>query len=276
MGDSDDMRAADHPACRVCGKSASGLWSGPLLDLTVRYMRCSHCEYVQTESPYWLDRAYSNSINDSDTGIMARNLGNCRIVLATLFATRSLRQGVVDFAGGYGILTRLLRDIGVAALWSDPYCANLVARGFEYTGGRAGTVTAFEAFEHFVDPAAELDKMLTAAPNVLFSTQIIPNPVPLPKDWWYYGQDHGQHIGFFTVNTLRLLAESRGRHLLSDGSFYHLITERRLSPSIWRSWLRIQALTPALARRMLKSKTWDDHLRVAGQTAKPGIGDRFG
>jgi Methyltransferase domain len=259
----DGMQPTQHLACRICGQLTDELWKGPLLDLTVSYMRCPHCEYVQTEYPHWLDRAYANSINDSDTGIMARNLVNVRVVLATLFAMGDLHQRVVDVAGGYGILTRLLRDNGVAALWSDRYSRNLMARGFEHSGEPADVVTAFEAFEHFVAPAAELDKMLAIAPNVLFSTQVIPKQIPLPGHWWYYGQDHGQHIGFYTVNTLRVLAASRGKHLLSDGHSYHLMTEEKLSGPIWRCWLRLQSLAPRLARRTLKSKTWEDHLRVA-------------
>ncbi len=40
---------------------------------------------MQTEDPYWHERAYSEAINDSDTGIMTRNLANSKIVLAKLF-----------------------------------------------------------------------------------------------------------------------------------------------------------------------------------------------
>jgi hypothetical protein len=139
-------------ACRVCGSPCSDLWNAPLLDLSVRYMHCARCGYVQTEQPYWLDRAYGDSINSSDTGIMARNLRNSHVVLATLLALGNWHQRVVDFAGGYGILTRLLRDYGVEALWSDRFSENLLARGFEHSGESAGLVTAFEAFEHFVNP----------------------------------------------------------------------------------------------------------------------------
>ena len=217
-----------------------------MLDLSVRYMQCAHCGYLQTEQPYWLDRAYENSINESDTGIMARNLTNVHIVLATLFAMKDLHQRVVDIAGGYGILTRLLRDYGVEALWSDRFSQNLLARGFEHNGESAGLVTAFEAFEHFVDPGKELDKMLAVAPNVLFSTAIIPDPVPRPDQWWYYGREHGQHIGFYRVKTLRVLADSRGRHLISDGSLYHLMTEKKLNPRIWRLYLGLRGLRESL------------------------------
>ena len=104
--------------------------------------------------------AYSEAINDSDPGIMARNLANRNIVLATLFTLGQLDERVIDCAGGYGILVRLLRDLGIDAFWSDLYCKNLVARGFEYaTGVGCGLVTAFESFEHYVNPSAELDRL---------------------------------------------------------------------------------------------------------------------
>jgi hypothetical protein len=254
--------SSEQSACRVCGAESLYLWNGRLLDLSIRYMQCPKCGYVQTEQPYWLDRAYARSMNDSDTGIMARNLTNLHVVFATLFALRELRGRVVDYAGGYGILTRLLRDYGIEALWSDGFSSNLLARGFEHNGEPAALVTAFEAFEHFVDPGIELDKMLATAPNVLLSTSIIPDPVPRPDEWWYYGSEHGQHIGFFKVSTLRKLAESRGRHLISDGLTYHLITKTKFDQRIWYFFMKAKRLLRIVARKRLKSKTWEDHLRM--------------
>jgi hypothetical protein len=239
-----------------------------VLDLKVRYMQCAHCGYLQTEEPHWLDRAYASSINDSDTGIMARNFANARLVLSTLFAMGRYRERVVDMAGGYGILTRLLRDQGVDASWSDPFTTNLLARGFEYTGGSAALVTSFEAFEHFVHPAEELDKMLAIAPNVLLSTEILPDPPPRPGQWWYYGTEHGQHIGFYQVRTLRLLAVSRGKHFITDGRSYHLMTEEKLTPRRWQLFRRSGLLVRLLARRRLQSKTWEDHLCAAKKVTR--------
>ncbi len=139
--------------CRVCGAVTYYLWCGQLLDLkSVSYFECSHCGYVQTEYPYWLVQAYSEPINKSDTGIIARNHANRNIVLATLLSLGHLDRKVINCAGGYGILVRLLRDLGIEALWSDRYCQNLVARGFVYTTGDGCLATAFEASEHFVNP----------------------------------------------------------------------------------------------------------------------------
>lgn len=246
--------------CRVCAQSSAYLWPGNLLDLNISYYKCPSCHYVQTEQPYWLDRAYGRAINESDTGILARNYANSRIVLATLMSLGKTKGLVVDCAGGYGILVRLLRDMGVSALWSDRYCQNLVARGFEYAGGAADLVTSFEAFEHFVEPSAELDGLLAIAPSVLISTQIIPEPTPQQSEWWYYGRDHGQHIGFFSVKTLEYLAKEKGKTLLTDGRCYHLFTDPELASHYWKLFFRFSRFSPFLAKRRLQSKTWSDYL----------------
>lgn len=249
--------------CRVCSGQANYLMVGQLIQLDVTYFECVDCSYVQTEEPSWLERAYSDAINVSDTGIMIRNEVNTKIVLATLFLLNSLHGKVVDCAGGYGILVRKLRDIGVEAYWSDRYCENLLAKGFEYTSGNAELVTSFESFEHFVNPAQELDKMLEIAPNVLFSTELIANPAPAQSDWWYYGKEHGQHIGFFRVQTLQALATSRGKHLLTDGHSYHLISDKKISLASWRAARFFARKFPGVFGRRLVSKTFSDYEKIA-------------
>jgi hypothetical protein len=236
-----------------------------VLDLEVKYFECPTCGYVQTEAPYWLDRAYAEAINDSDTGIMMRNQANARIALATLLLLGKLDGKLIDCAGGYGILVRLLRDYGVNALWSDRYSKNLIARGFEHTTETADLVTAFEAFEHFEKPVEELDKLLGIAPNVLISTEIIADPAPKPADWWYYGKEHGQHIGFFRIRTLERLAQERGKHLLSNGVSYHLMTDHPINKTLWKLLIRANKLLPILLRRRLTPRTWSDHTLMAGR-----------
>ena len=116
--------------CRVCNATnIEKIFSASILGRSVDYFECKVCDYVQTEAPTWLDEAYSSAINNCDTGIMVRNQANVGLVLATLAALSQINGRVVDCAGGYGILVRLLRDRGVEALWSDPYCKNLLAIG---------------------------------------------------------------------------------------------------------------------------------------------------
>ena len=230
----------------------------------VGYFECPVCAYVQTEEPHWLDQAYASAINDSDTGIMVRNQINARIVLATLLLISKLNGNLVDCAGGYGILVRLLRDFGINALWSDRYCQNLLAKGFEYTTEKADLVTAFEAFEHFVYPADELDRLLKIAPNILFSTELIADPTPKQDDWWYYGKEHGQHIGFFRIKTLNHMAKERGKFLTSNGTSYHLMTDKPIQHALWKLMIKRNIFLPMILKTRLKSKVWSDHELMAG------------
>jgi hypothetical protein len=255
--------------CRVCNSFASKRFTSEILDLTIQYFECTNCGYLQTESPFWLEQAYNNAINDSDTGILWRNRINSHIVIMTILSLGITKDLVVDFAGGYGLLVRELRDYGVNALWRDEYCTNLVAKGFEHMDESAALVTAFEVFEHFVNPMESLELMLSFAPSVLLSTEILPTPAPLPDKWWYYGQEHGQHIGFFRIQTLINMTDRLGYRLLTDGKKYHLITRHSLPGKIWNLLIKSRLLAPFLIRLFLESRTIRDHeLIVSSITCK--------
>jgi hypothetical protein len=253
--------------CRVCSNNIkNSIFSGLIFDNEVKYFECDICGYVQTEKPYWLDQAYSSAINNCDTGIMARNQSNVGLVLSTLSLLGEKTGTVVDCAGGYGILVRLLRDRGIEALWSDPYCQNLLAVGFERSSQKGDLVTAFEAFEHFVDPLLETKKLFFVSPNLLISTNLISTPTPKLGDWWYYGLDHGQHIGFFRSQTLQFIAKKFNKYLVTDGVSRHLFSEKPISEFQWKMHIRLARRFPALYGRNLRSKTWSDFEKMSGNT----------
>ena len=189
------------------------MFAQAILGRNVDYFDCPACGYVQTETPSWLAAAYATVIDELDTGIMLRNLRNAADVVLTLAAFGRLDRPVLDYAGGYGTLVRLLRDAGIEAHWTDKYCQNIFARGFERSGVHYELVTAFEVFEHLEHPLDELRAMLDIAPTVLLSTDLITTTETPPPDWWYYGPEHGQHIGFFRMLTLDYLAHRLRLHL---------------------------------------------------------------
>ena len=163
--------------CRLCKtlipvKSFKGL----ILNKSINYFDCKVCGYLQTENPTWLPKAYATNMNDSDTGVMFRNLSNVSLVTATLCLMRRRKSLIVDYAGGHGFLVRLLRDVGLDAWHHDPYSVNLVAKGFDYNIKKPKTnaislVLAFEVFEHFKYPVNEIKKIISISPNILFTTQ---------------------------------------------------------------------------------------------------------
>ena len=200
------------PICRVCKSTVSKIFSSNVLQkYSVEYFQCSRCEYIQTENPYWLEEAYNSPINVTDTGMIMRNLWFRNVAATTIFFLFDYKGKFLDYGGGYGVFVRLMRDVGFDFYWQDKHTENLFAKGFEFPVSEKLTIellTCFEAFEHFVEPVTELENLLSISQNILLSTEFIPEPAPPPGEWWYYGVDHGQHIGFFRKKTLSILPKN--------------------------------------------------------------------
>jgi hypothetical protein len=157
----------------------------------------------------------------------------------------------VDFGAGHGILVRLMRDRGFNFFWSDLHANNDYARGFECPEGATfDFLTAFEVLEHLVDPVSELSRLMSLSDNVFVSTSLVPQPVPKLPEWWYFVPSSGQHISFYTVESLKLLATRFGRNLLSVGP-YHLFSTNSKSSLLYRmaTNLKIARVVNVLRRR---------------------------
>lgn len=237
----------------------------------VSYYRCTCCGFVQTEAPHWLDEAYSEAINFSDIGLLGRNVRLSRIVKVLICAFFNPDNSFLDFGGGYGMLVRLMRDQGFDFFRYDKYCQNLFANGFDLsdiTDGEFELVTAFEFFEHIHDPVTEVERLLNLSPNIFFTTELLPGSSPQPGSWWYYGTEHGQHISFYTLESLQALAERFSLNLYTARGCFHLLTSKDISPRRYR-WLfkkKITAIIDAFCKR--KSLRYDDYRKLTGISIK--------
>lgn len=237
--------------CRCCGSNDTlQIGIANLLEQKVTYFECQTCKYVQTEEPYWLDIAYANIINLVDTGICRRNLQNVKNVQAVIKLLKLKSPKVLDYAGGYGLLTRLLRDNGIDAYWLDEFCPNLVARGFEGVLQNLDITLMFEVFEHLAHPKNELASIFTNSQNVLISTLLIPDPAPNFCDWPYYGLQHGQHVGFYRKETLQFIADKYKKHYISFDDNLHLFTNSEPNNLTWRLRKKfLFALSPIINKK---------------------------
>ena len=239
----------------------------------VGYFYCNSCGLLQTEKPYWLEEAYREAIADADTGLIARNQGIARKLSALLYCCLDRQAHYVDSAGGYGILTRLMRDIGFDFYWHDEYCGNLFARGFDADrlSGAVSAVTAFEVLEHVQDPLDFINSCLqnNTTSTIIFSTELFSGDPPAPSDWWYYTPDTGQHISFYQRRTLEVMADRLSLRLYSHRNM-HILTDRRINPVLFRlmishfSWFGY-----AWARLRMSSRTFPDHLHMCNQGNPP-------
>ena len=257
--------------CKICQSATTTLFRARVLGKhDVGFHRCTACGFMQTDTPYWLDEAYASAINEVDLGPVNRAVHGVAAVEGVILTAFDREGRFVDFGGGYGLLVRMMRDRGFDFRWHDPHCQNLFARHFvARPGERHEMVTAFEVFEHLADPLAGVEEMLGFADAILFSTLIAPKRDEAVRDWWYLGLDHGQHIAFYTIKALEVVARRHGLHLSSDGAEVHMLSRRRYYDRALRFFVRDSAAAQltrwALRRRMRRASLLvDDFREVSG------------
>ena len=255
--------------CPICHDDMRMCFSALVLKkYTVRYYSCNQCGLIKTEEPFWLNEAYSDAISILDTGVIARNRSIAKKLAVLLFYLFGKNGSYLDSAGGYGILTRIMRDIGFDFFWNDKYCLNIFAKGFEFKDCDKdyNAVTAIEVLEHVVDPIEFIrtNMELARTDTFIFSTLLYKNLIPEPNKWWYYAHETGQHITFYTNRTLNAIGERLALNLYSN-NFMHIFTKRNINENIFKMIMSpmSEALVFALYA-LMNSKTMSDHEQLKG------------
>ena len=224
------MKSERH--CPICKSTMHFAFQNTLLlKYTVDYFSCNDCGLLQTENPYWLEEAYNEVVSKFDTGIVSRNINNKQVLIPLLSYLFKGKGQYIDLGGGTGLLTRLLRDVGLDCYLSDKYNNNVFAKPFQLNIGiKANALFAFEVLEHIEDP---LDFINSNFQNyncntLILSTVTFNGKVP-EKNWWYYGFEHGQHITFYQPKTISRLAKELKCKYYRIGENHYLISALALS-----------------------------------------------
>jgi hypothetical protein len=253
--------------CPVCSGAMKPTFQSRVLGkYEAHYEACGQCGFLRAIDPHWLSEAYTSAIAAADTGLVVRNMSLAFKMAGVLYWVLQERgQGrYLDAAGGYGMLTRLMRDLGFDFYWSDKYCDNLLAKGFEYEQIQAPctAVTAMEVMEHLTDPVAFVEDTLRSAQSqtLIFSTELYSGKPPPPGTWWYYAFETGQHIGFFQRRTLETLGEKLGLRF-SSANGVHILSKAPINEQAlqWATNRWTARVAPWWIRRQLGSKTMTDH-----------------
>lgn len=260
---------ADIISCRLCSADALFSFRREVLGRhPVAYYLCPACGLLQSESPYWLDEAYGEALAAADTGVMQRNLW---LMKATAVLLRVLgmqgRRGL-DYGGGHGVLTRLLRDHGFDFQCWDAHAKNLFARGFDGDPGASyDVVTAFEVIEHLAEPRAFFEGALgRMKPELLLvSSELLCEPVD--PDWHYFYFATGQHIAFYQHKTLLHIARSHGYSCISCGSLHLFMRVPRRMAAIRLALRFAPRIYPLLG---FSSLTAEDHRRLMRERGLQG------
>jgi len=255
--------------CRICNSSTRLAFTHTVLaKYDGSFYFCDNCGLLQAENPYWLDEAYASAAGAADTGLMWRNNYLARLTSVILFCLFDRHGRFLDAAGGYGIFTRLMRDVGFDYYWMDKYCPNLIARGFaadSAPGGPYTAVTAFEVMEHVPDPVAFVTELLdsTGTDTFIFTTELFAGDPPAPEAWPYYAFTTGQHISFYQRSTLEHIGKRLGMRFYSSG-LLHVLTRAEFNPLAFRLLTApgVATLLSGLPRLALKSRMLTDQVAL--------------
>lgn len=256
-------------SCKICkSKFIKHELDLKIFNKFVKLYSCNNCNYCFTEKPYWLEKSYSSVINSTDIGLLARNIFNSKLVSLIIKHLNLKNQIIIDIAGGYGVLVRLLRDKGINAYWIDKYCENLFASSFEHKfGQKYALATGFEFLEHLEDPMDHLsDIYKNFTENFIFSTLIM--PFPTPKNWWYYGEEHGQHISFYRVETLKFIANKFNKKLSSNKTNYHMIGDKKINYYTFKFLIKFSDLYDFCFNKNINNLTNQDYNKIINQLKK--------
>lgn len=258
--------------CKICQSSTRLFGEAKILNkYPARYFRCEDCGFIQTEGYRWLEEAYSETITKSDIGLIGRNIqmaAHTKKILLTCFEPK---EKFIDYGGGYGMFVRMMRDQGFDFYRYDPLCKNLFAEGFDANLNTNYTLlTAFEVFEHIQEPLAEIEKMLSFSRNLFFSTVLLPKPPKPINEWWYYGLEHGQHISFYTLESLHFIAQKFNlKNHYSNGSL-HFMGDPLINPLLIKITFgrRFRWLQKIIAKPAQPSLLASDYHIVTGKYLK--------
>lgn len=224
-------------ACPVCGRDCLPL---PAVDfnksceevrgkflppsgIPIVYVLCTGCQFCfAPEFAQWTFRDFEERIYNQDYALFdpdyldIRPRGNAEDLDSTLGEQKSQIRHL-DFGGGNGMMSRLMREAGWQSFSYDPF----VDRELDSASlGQFNLITAFEVFEHVPD-ASRLVRDLSSllAPNgiILFTTVVSDDRIVAgrPPSWWYAAPRNG-HISLFSKKSLAILA---ARENLCFGSF---------------------------------------------------------
>jgi len=212
-------------ACRICGGSLVYQWTRRVMHdkYQAKYYECSACRSLQV-IPNWLDEAYVNEnlplVINPDRGRFARNFSAFNYFVALCQAGVFQHQSrTLDFGGGYGLLTQMLRYAGHEAWQYDPYvptpflASDYCLRDFRaLADGTYDAVFALEVFEHLTQPQTTLDslaRILKPEGTLMLSTQLYESGVH-DQNWHYLSPDAGQHVTFYSRSAVEQLARQAG------------------------------------------------------------------
>ncbi|MFZ2725680.1 MAG: class I SAM-dependent methyltransferase [Methylococcaceae bacterium] len=200
----------------------------PLSGIAVYYYLCEHCYFCFAPQLYqWKLSEFEKRIYNADYSVIdpdsvdIRPRSNAKNLIH-LFANQKQVIRHLDYGGGSGLLSQLLRQEQWQSLSYDPfYNKQTLIKEL----GQFNLITAYEVFEHVPDIETlmtNLSLLLAEDGVILFSTLLSDGQLDKNKriQWWYAAPRNG-HISLFSKTSLLIMAKRWGFTLGSFSTGFH-------------------------------------------------------
>lgn len=198
----------------------------PVVGVPIYYALCADCGFCFAPEMYtWSLGDFSSHVyNDFYKNIdpdyeFVRPAANAALI-ASVFGKSAGQIRHLDYGGGNGHLSNLLRSEGFSSTSYDPFVDVDLD---PMTLGEFDLITAFEVFEHVPDVAALMSHLAALRVEngvILFSTLTSDGHINAHQrlGWWYASPRNG-HISLFSKKSLSCLAVRFGFNFgsLNDG-----------------------------------------------------------
>lgn len=231
----------DNLICPICGGASSLLDTvdfnraceevrGQALapsGMNVDYVMCHDCGFCYAPAfARWSPEDFAQNIYNADyirvdPGFLDTRPRANAATLRGMFGEHALGIRHLDYGGGSGVMSALLREAGWQSLSYDPFG---IRHGTIEELGKFHLVTAFEVFERVSDVRRLMDELhglLAPDGMVLLSTMLSDGHLAFgrPLSWWYAAPRNG-HISLFSRESLGRLGQQYGWNFgsLSEGT----------------------------------------------------------
>jgi SAM-dependent methyltransferase len=201
-----------------------------LSGISIYYYICNQCgfcfapEFSKWELKDFEEKIYNEDYIEVDPDYKKlRPEANAKN-LVNMFRGKEAEIQHLDYGGGNGLLSNILRGSGWRSSTYDPF----VNRGIDLTVlGRFNLITAFEVFEHVPDVNklfSQLKSLLEGEGIILFSTLLSDGNIMHNQriNWWYASPRNG-HISLFSKNSLNVFARKHSFFVGSFNSGFHVL-----------------------------------------------------
>ena len=201
----------------------------PLAGVPIYYSLCEQCgfcfapEFSQWQLEDFEKKIYNSEYVQVDPDYLdVRPRANANSLIGA-FGDRGTRIQHLDYGGGSGLLSEILRKSAWKSTSYDPF----VDRGISLENlGKFDLITAYEVFEHVPDVRqliSNLSSLLAQDGVVLFSTLLSDgNLGPRQRISWWYASPRNGHISLFSRKSLTVLGAKKGFHFASFSPGFHV------------------------------------------------------